>query len=102
MDGLKTWLLNTTGLSQDALHTYLGFVVFFGASLLLRKPPSDWWPWIILMVFGIAKEGWDVIYDTRVQGQWSGFKSAVDFLSTVFWPTVIMFMVRHGVVFRKQ
>lgn len=102
MDGFKTWLLTTTGLSQDALHTYLGFVVFFGAALLLRKPPSAWTPWIVVMVFSIIKEGWDVIYDTRVQGQWSGFKSAVDFASTVFWPTVIMFMVRHGVVFRKQ
>lgn len=102
MDGLKAWLLTATGLSQDALHTYLGFVVFFGASLLLRRPPSDWWPWTVVVVFALVKEGWDIIQDSREQAQWSGLKSVVDILSVIFWPTVIMFMVRHGLVFRKQ
>lgn len=102
MDSLKAWLIATIGLSQDSLHTYMGFVLFFGAALLLRKPPSHPLPWLIVAVLALLKEAWDIHSAQMAGSEWSAFKASVDVLSIVFWPTVIMLMVRHGIVFRRQ
>jgi hypothetical protein len=102
MDGLKAWLLSTMGLKQDALHIYFGFVLFFGAALVFRKPLSSWRPWLLVVVVALGKEGYDIVTDLRAHGQWSAFKSGVDIFSVVIWPTVMMFLVRHGLVFNKQ
>ena len=102
MESLKAWLVPAIGLSQDSLHTYAGFIFFFAASLVLRKPPSSWIPWSALLVAAVSKEIYDIIFDLRVPGQWIPFKSAIDVFSIMIWPTLIMFMVRHGIVFKKQ
>ncbi len=102
MEALKSWLVPAIGLSQDSLHTYAGFIVFFAASLLLRKPPSSLLPWLCLLVLAVSKELYDIIFDLRVPGQWIPFKSAIDVFSVMIWPTLIMFMVRFGIVFKKQ
>lgn len=102
MESLKAWLVAAIGLSQDSLHTYFGFVLFFGLSLLLRKPPSHWLPWLCLLVLAVLKEAYDIAGDLRVYGQWLPFKAFVDVVSIVFWPTIIMLLVRFGVVFKRQ
>lgn len=40
----KLFLASTMGLSQDALHLYVGLGVFFLASLLRRKPLASLLP----------------------------------------------------------
>ena len=102
MEYLKQWLVPAIGLSQDSLHTYAGFILFFAAALVLRKPPSSWIPWLILLVVAVSKELYDIVFDLRVPGKWIPFKSLVDVLSIMIWPTLIMFMVRRGIVFKKQ
>jgi hypothetical protein len=102
IETLKASLVLLTGLTRDALHTYLGLAIFFATAFVLRRSPSSWVP--LLCVFGVAllNESIDYWDDLARLGHWRRHLALFDFFSVVFWPTVIMLMTRFGVVLRKQ
>jgi hypothetical protein len=97
----KLLLVDTFGLSKDALHIYVGLIVFFGTALLFRLPLRDIRPVLAVLLAALAGELWD-IYDTAAigapqvyAGNWH------DIWNTMFWPLAIMLLARFtGIVKR--
>lgn len=90
----KLLLIDTFGLSKDALHIYVGLIVFFGTALILRLPLRDVRPLLAVFLAALIGEVWD-IYDTAVlgisqvyAGNWH------DIWNTMFWPFAIMLLAR--------
>lgn len=90
----KILLIDTVGLSKDALHVYVGLIVFFGTALIFRLPLRDIRPWCAVLLAAILGEVWD-IYDTEVIGARQVYAGNWhDIWNTLFWPTAIMLLAR--------
>lgn len=88
---LKLAILELVGLSKDALHVYVGLLVFLVAvALLSRRHRASWW-WALLAV-GLVALGGEVLdvrraVRTGAEVEWGA--SVRDFLNTLFWPAVL-------------
>jgi hypothetical protein len=91
---LKISLVATTGLTRDALHIYAGMAVLVLAVGLLRKPLQSVIPWLIVVFVAALAELPDIQEDFAQHGHWRWASSAHDFVNTVFWPTVLLFLTR--------
>jgi len=93
----KDFLVDTFGLSRDALHVHVGLVIYFAAHLVLRRRLGSVMPLVLLLVLCLIGEAWDLIFFLG-RGQdprWLG--SAVDIWSTMFWPTLFTIYGRWGI-----
>lgn len=52
----KGFLISISGLDRDALHIVGSMMILVAAALILRKPFSSAWPWLIVLVVAIANE----------------------------------------------
>lgn len=95
VQSLKDAAVDALGLSRDALHIYVGLLVFLGVALLLRKPLRSWTPW--LAAVGVAALG--EVVDARDDGRWQAGGSLHDFLNTVAWPTILLLLARFTRLF---
>jgi len=97
----KILLLDTFGLSKDALHVYVGLMVFFGTALIFRLPLRDIRPVLAVLLAACAGELWD-IYDTEAIGARQVYAGNWhDIWNTMFWPIAIMMLARFtGIVKR--
>ena len=97
----KIWLLQTFGLSKDALHIYVGLIVFFGTVALFRLPLRDFRPWLVVLLAALAGEAWD-IYDTAVIDAPQDYAANWhDIWNTLFWPSAILLLARFTPVLRR-
>jgi len=90
----KLQVSELTGLSRDAVHSYVGLLIFFWAVALLRKGRVE--STALVPVFVVAA-GMDVMdlygnYITMDAMYW-GYRMR-DLTNTVFWPLVIVLLVR--------
>ncbi len=97
----KILLLDTVGLSKDALHIYVGLIVFFGMALIFRLPLRDLRPLFAVLLVAIIGELWD-IYDTEVIGAAQVYAGNWhDLWNTMFWPIAIMLLARFSSAFER-
>ena len=91
----KIWLMQMFGLPKDALHIYVGLIVFFAAAALFRWPLRSWKPLGAVLVAALAGETWDVIdtWTTGARPQW--LRNWHDVWNTCFWPAVLFLLARH-------
>ena len=97
----KLALLAFVGLPKDALHIYVGLIVFLGAAALFRRPLSSWLPLGAVLLAALGGELWDVI-DTRNAGRdvaW--WRNWHDVWNTLFWPAVLFLLARSTRVLRR-
>src|SRR5215210_6824376 len=98
---VKMSLVHAFGLPKDALHIYVGMILFLGTAALFRRPLRS--PLPILVVFGAALAGelWDLI-DTRNAGAtifWA--RNWHDIWNTSFWPLVLFVLARFTRVLKR-
>lgn len=86
-------------LSKDALHIYVGLIVFLAAAVVLRKPLRSIVPWFAVVAIAIAGEALDMDDDIASLGHWRWGASLHDVLNTLFWPTVLMLLAKFGIFF---
>ena len=77
-------------ISDDALHVHAGMAILLLVALLLRRPPWNWRPLLVVAVIEAANE----IYDMRSLGIRPNHESALpdsihDFVLTMVWPVAI-------------
>jgi hypothetical protein len=98
---VKLWLVDHAGLAKDALHIYVGLVLFFGAALLLKWPVRSWKPWAVVVAAALLGEAWDLrdsnAHHTPIE-LWANWH---DVWNTCFWPTVIVLLARTTALFRR-
>lgn len=97
----KLWLLGFIGLSKDALHVYVGMIVFLGVALLFRLPLRDWRPLAAVFLAAVAGEVFDLFEslapneDPRWAATWH------DLWNTMLWPTVLFVLARWSGVLKR-
>jgi hypothetical protein len=91
---VKLFIEHTSGISMDALHILVGFILFLIAARLLRTGMASPRPWLALLVLELINE----IYDLHVE-LWPDLGSqfgegAKDILLTMALPTLLLIMAR--------
>jgi cell shape-determining protein MreD len=91
----KLELVAALGLAKDALHIYVGLLVFLLAAIISRRPLKSLVPIGAVLLAALAGEAWDML-DTAQAGQrlrWD--KSWHDLWNTAFWPFVLFLLARY-------
>jgi hypothetical protein len=91
---LKLWLETASGLNMDALHVHAGILLLVAAALVLRRPLSSPWPWLVVLAAELANEYYDLrfeIWPTRGQQFAEGAK---DVWNTMLLPTALLIAAR--------
>lgn len=91
---IKLAIVSFTSLEKDALHVYVGLIVFFATALLARRRLRDWLPLAAAVSVALLGEGVDMADDLRWLGHWQWQASLHDVLNTSFWPLAIFLLAR--------
>lgn len=97
----KIYLLDTLGLAKDALHIYVGLIVFFAVILLFRLPVRDPRPLLAVLLIALVGEGWDIYDSSHLAGPQDYYANWHDLWNTMFWPLVIFVLARWTSVFER-
>jgi hypothetical protein len=88
--GMTESLLARSGMSDKVLHMQVGLAVFLAASLLLRRPLRSWTPFLIVCGLEAANE----LMDRLFWGAWRWSDTLLDAATTIFWPLVIVLVLK--------
>jgi hypothetical protein len=94
-------ILGLLGLPKDALHIYVGLLIFLGAAALLRRPLSGRLPFAIVLLAALAGELWDVIDTWNAGGTPAWWRNWHDVWNTCFWPLVLFLLARYTRVLKR-
>ena len=97
---IKLALVHAVGLSQDALHIYVGLIVFVVVAVPSRQ--AGYLPLIAVVVTSTLGEVVDMRDDINSLGAWRWRASLHDLANTDFWPFVITLLVRARIFVAKQ
>jgi cell shape-determining protein MreD len=97
----KIYLTQLAGLPKDALHIYVGLIVFFTAAIVLRAPLKSWKPIAAVILAAIAGEVWDVIDTLNIGGRPVWARNWHDIWNTSFWPAVLFLLARYTSVLKR-
>lgn len=97
---LKLWLMHSIGLSRDALHIYVGLIVFFASAFVLRRQIGTWLPVLAVALVAIVGELFDLRDDLNTFGYWRWYASLHDIVNTLFWPALIS-LLAHTRLFAR-
>ena len=96
VQALKLDIMGFTGLAKDALHIYVGLGVWLLAAAVFRRSITTLRPWLAVLVVACVIEGFDAFDDWVQLGHWRYRASLHDVVNTLFWPTVLALLARHG------
>jgi uncharacterized membrane protein YqgA involved in biofilm formation len=97
----KLHVIDTLGLSKDALHIYVGLSVFVIVWLVMRRRPNSLFPLAAVLAIAILGEIVDMRDDIVGLGHWRWRASLHDVLNTCFWPAVLWALIRTRLIFPK-
>lgn len=97
----KIAVIGFTGLSKDALHIYVGLLVFFVSAAVLRKSLRSPLPWLAALFVACLGEAVDLFDDHRLGHVSHLAANAQDILNTVAWPTVLFLLARFTGLLRR-
>lgn len=91
---VKLFIEHVSGISMDALHILVGFVLFLLAARLLRTGVASALPWIAVLLLELLNEA----YDLHVE-LWPNLGSqlgegAKDIMLTMAMPTLLLAVAR--------
>jgi hypothetical protein len=90
--------MNALPLSKDAVHIYIGMLVFFCAVVIWKKDrilPACLIP-VFVVAFGM--EAFDLLDDWRSLGYPRWGSSLHDIANTSFWPLAIVILVKYRAI----
>lgn len=96
---IKYEIATTTGLAQDALHVHAGILVMLAAALVMRRPVSSPWPWLVVLLIELANEAIDLtnyMPGSRSIGEGGTIR---DIWNTMLAPTILWLAARYTRVF---
>ncbi len=92
---IKQFLEHSSGISMDALHILVGFLIFLLAAQLLRRSVASPLPWLTLLMLELANEAYDLhveIWPNLANQLGEGTK---DIILTMALPTLVMLLARR-------
>lgn len=99
---LKLRIIEITGLSRDAIHIYIGLLVFFSFVAVFRKGKIE--PIAVVPVLFVAASMEIIdLYDNYLTMESMYWANSVhDLINTAFWPTIIVLLVKYKRAFRQE
>lgn len=91
---LKLTIMHATGLSRDALHVYVGLIVFFAVFWWFQERARVWRPLLVVITVACLGELLDMRDDFGMLGSWRWQASLHDILNTAFWPFVMTVIIQ--------
>jgi hypothetical protein len=91
---IKLLIEHASGISMDALHILVGFVLFVLAARLLKTSVASPRPWLVLLMLELLNEAYDLyveIWPNLATQLGEGIK---DILLTMILPTLLAILVR--------
>ena len=90
----KLFIEHASGISMDALHVIVGFVIFFVSARLLKSSIASPLPWLALLLLELGNEA----YDLKIE-LWPNLASQIgeaakDIMLTLVLPTMVALLVR--------
>lgn len=82
--------------SSDSLHVLAGVVVLLAAALVLRRPVSNWRPWLVVFTLICLNELIDLKFDHWPMRSAQYGESLKDMLLTMAIPTLLLFATRYA------
>lgn len=98
---VKIWLILTFDLSRDALHIYIGLIVFLGAAALFRRSLGSWLPVSAAIAAAFAGEAWDWIDDAGLGREHVYYSQIHDLWNTIFWPAALFLLARFTMLLKR-
>ena len=96
----KIWLIETVGLTNDAMHVHGSLLILCVSALILRRRPDSLWCWLIVFVAELFNEYADL--RGAAPGEATMDAAYHDIYNTMFWPTVILILGRFLFPRRKK
>ena len=90
--GYKMRLVETVGLTNDAMHIHGSLLILFGSAIILRRRPDSVWCWLIVLVAELFNEYADL--QGQAPGEATIDAAMHDLYNTMFWPTIILMLGR--------
>ncbi|MFS0738133.1 hypothetical protein ABC347_13880 [Sphingomonas sp. 1P06PA] len=99
---IKYEISMATGLAQDALHVHAGILVLLAAALVLRRPVSSPWPWLVVLLIELANEAIDLSNYAPGSRSIGEGGTVRDIWNTMLAPTVLWLAARYTRVFAPR
>lgn len=90
----KLYVEHSITFSSDSLHVMGGVVVLIGTAILLRKPLSSIWPWLVVLALACLNEFIDLQFPQWPDPAMNYAESAKDLILSMALPTLILFAAR--------
>ena len=88
----KIWLIETVGLTNDAMHVHGSLLILCVSALVLRRRPDSLWCGLIVFIAELFNEYADL--RGSAPGEATMDAALHDIYNTMFWPTVILILGR--------
>lgn len=88
----KIWLIDTVGLTNDAMHVHGALLILCVSAILLRRRPDSLWCWLIVFLAELFNEYADL--RGAAPGESTIDAALHDIYNTMFWPTFILILGR--------
>ena len=93
---LKEVVVDTTGLSKDVLHAYIGLMALFSFSAILDWPIASFLSWLEILLLELGNEVMDLVFwymlDRLEIAQWHD--SLSDLIIPMILPTILVLAAR--------
>jgi hypothetical protein len=91
----KLFVEHASGISMDALHIIIGFILYLLAALVLRRSAASGLPWLAVLVLEIGNEAYDLTIERWPNVGSQLGEGAKDVILTMALPTLIMLIARR-------
>lgn len=97
---LKFDVMSVVGLSKDALHVYVGLIVFLVAAAVVKPGLRSRLPLLAVFLVALLGEILDVRYNLRTFHRGRLMASVHDLVNTMFWPLALWLLARYSRVMK--
>jgi hypothetical protein len=95
---MKIHVLSFFNLSKDAMHIYIGLSAFLFWVLFSRKSLGSFKNLIPVLITAIFMETFDLRDDFTSFGHFRWSASLHDVLNTMFWPAVVILLLKFRLI----
>jgi hypothetical protein len=91
---IKLHFLSLVHLSKDAVHIYIGLIVFIIYVVIFKKSLSSFKSLVPVLIIAVAMDAFDLWDDFHSLGHCRWGSSLYDIINTLFWPFILVILVK--------
>lgn len=99
---VKLFLEHVSGISMDALHILVGFLVFLMSAQLLKRSVESPLPWLALLILELGNEAYDLHVELWPDPGSQLGEGVKDIMLTMALPTLVLILARWRPALLRQ